>query len=312
MLLRGAPSGSRFALLTLRCKFASIGCAYRTSSVIFDTSGYRSNASRSVAIGPLMSLRNVAGPRYVDRRMERRSPDLKTSPSSRDDGPRGREVGRVVGATVARVAWPAAFVAVAAMGFSYLREPQQATSEIRVEHAGATVVRELRSLARLEAASLRVEKVIELKDHQRRLRGLIDADDAILFVAAGEVVLGVDLSKLEEGDVWSDPSTGIAYVELPAPEVLSTRFDEPRSYVHSRSTDVLARRNEGLEGAARREALAAFAAAGRDPRALEASKAQAERQLRSLARAWGAKDLVITWKGPRGEVDLAKAVEPDR
>ncbi|MDF2696187.1 MAG: hypothetical protein K0S65_4570 [Labilithrix sp.] len=208
---------------------------------------------------------------------------------------------------MARFAWPGAFVAVAAMGFGYLREPRPAppSSEIRVEHAGATVVRELRSLARLETSSLHVEKVIELKDHQQHLHGLVAADDALLFVAVGEVVLGVDLSKLAESDVRSDPASGIAYVELPAPEVLSTRFDETRSYVHSRSTDMLARRNEGLEGAARREALAAFASAGRDPRALEAAKAQAERQLRSLARAWGAKDLVVTWKTPKGEVDVA-------
>ena len=207
-------------------------------------------------------------------------------------------------ATIARFAWPAAFVAVAAMGFGYLREPKPPTSEVRVEHAGATVVRELKSLSRLETSSMHVEKVIELKDHQKRLHGLVDADDALLFVAAGEVVIGVDLSKLDDGDVTSDPNTGIAYVELPAPEVLSTRFDEARSYVHSRQTDMLAQRNEGLEGAARREALAAFAAAGRDPRALEAAKAQAERQLRSLAKAWGAKDLVVSWKGPKGEIDV--------
>ena len=194
------------------------------------------------------------------------------------------------------------------MGFGYLREPKPPapTSEVRVEHAGATVVRELRSLARLETSALHVEKVIELKDHQKRLHGLVDADDALLFVAVGEVVLGVDLSKLGDADVKSDPSTGIAYVELPAPEVLATRFDETRSYVHSRKTDVPAHRNEGLEGAARREALAAFTAAGRDARALEAAKATAEKQLRSLAKAWGAKDLVVTWKAPAGEVDIAK------
>jgi hypothetical protein len=208
---------------------------------------------------------------------------------------------------VARFAWPSALVAVAAMGFGYVREPKPPSlqSEVRVEHAGATVVRELRSLARLETSSLHLEKVIELADHQKRLRGLVDADDTLLFVASGEVVLGVDLSKLAEGDVRADPESGIAYVELSAPEVLSTRFDEAHSYVHSRTTDMLARRNEGLEAAARREALAAFARAGNDPRALEAAKAQAERQLRSLARAWGAKDLVVTWKAPKGEVDVA-------
>lgn len=218
----------------------------------------------------------------------------------------GKELTSPVLTTLARFAWPAVFVAIAAMGFGYLREPKPraSTSEVRVEHAGATVVRELRSLSRLETSSMHVEKVIALSDHQQRLRGLLDADDSLLFVAVGEVVLGVDLSRLAEADVRSDPDSGVAYIELPAPEVLSTRFDEARSYVHTRTTDLLARRNEGLEGAARKEALAAFAAAARDPRALEAAKASAEKQLRSLAKAWGAKDLVIDWRGPSGEVPL--------
>lgn len=207
-------------------------------------------------------------------------------------------------ASIARFAWPLAFVAIAAMTFAYLRAPKPSpqTSEVRVEHAGATVVRELRALSRLETSALHVEKVIELKDHQKRLHGLVEAEDSLLFVAGGEVVLGVDLSRLGDADLAVDPATGVARIDLPSPEVLSTRFDEARSYVHSRSTDTLARRNEGLESAARREALAAFATAGADPRSIEAAKAQAEKQLRALARAWGAKDLVVTWKGPRGEV----------
>lgn len=203
---------------------------------------------------------------------------------------------------VARFAWPGALVAISAMAFGYLRDQRPPSgSDVRVEHAGATVVRELRTLSRLETSSIRVEKIIELKDHQKLLHGLVDADDTLLFVAAGEVVLGVDLSKA----VASDPTSDVATIELPPPEVLSTRFDEAHSYVHSRTTDMLARRNEGLEATARQEALAAFAVAGRDHDALEGAKSRAEGQLRTLAKAWGAKDLVVTWKvptGPSGEV----------
>lgn len=220
--------------------------------------------------------------------------------------PASLEVVRPATSTAARFAWPAAFVAIAAMGFAYAREQKAPpVAELRVDHDGATVIRELRSLSRLETSSMRVEKVIDLKDHQKAIYGLVDADDALLFVAAGEVVLGVDLSKLGDEDVRSDPTTRIAHVELPAPEVLATRFDEAHSYVHSRKTDALARRNEGLEAAARREALAAFSLAGTDAQAIEAAKGQAERQLRALAKAWGATDLVVSWKGPRGELGVA-------
>ncbi|HVJ89309.1 MAG TPA: DUF4230 domain-containing protein, partial [Labilithrix sp.] len=195
----------------------------------------------------------------------------------------------------------------------YLRTatPPSASSELRVEHEGATIVRELRELARLETSSLHVEKVIELVDHQKRLRGVIEADDALLYVAVGEVVLGVDLSKLGESDVRSDKTTNVAYVDLPPPEILTVRFDEARSHVYSRRTDVLAKRNEGLEGAARREALAAFEAAGKDARAVSVAKAQAERQLRALARAWGVKELVVGWKGAAGEVSSVSSKSQD-
>jgi hypothetical protein len=194
------------------------------------------------------------------------------------------------------------------MGFGYLRESktqEPKTSEIKVEHDGATVVREIRALSKLETGALRVEKVIALKDHQKRLHGLIDADDSLLFVAAGEVVLGVDLAKLGPEDVRFDSKTGVASIDLPSIEVLSTRFDESKSYVHSRTTDTLAQRNEGLEAAARRDALAAFTLAGKDPAAIESAKASAEKQLRGLAKAWGAKDLVLTWKAPSGEVAVS-------
>jgi hypothetical protein len=206
---------------------------------------------------------------------------------------------------LARLAWPAAFVAVAAMGFGWTRteSPREPVHEVTVTpQTGPTVVRELRALSRLETAALRVEKVIDLKDHQKRFHGLVDADDSLLFVAAGEVVLGVDLSKSE---VTFDEATKTARITLPDPEVFTTRFDEPHSYVHSRRTDMLAERNEGLEATARREATKAFAAAGREASAQELAKSHAESQLRALSRAWGARDLEVTWRGPQGEVATA-------
>ena len=37
---------------------------------------------------------------------------------------------------------------------------------------------------------------------------------------------------------------------------------------------------------------------------MNAAKAQAEKQLRALAKAWGAKDLAVTWAEPRGELSV--------
>jgi hypothetical protein len=213
---------------------------------------------------------------------------------------------------LSRFAWPGAFVAVAAMTFGYLsmhdRSAAAPASEVRIEHPTPTVLKDLRALSRLETLSLHVEKVIDVKDHQTRLYGLVDADDSLLFVATGEVTMGVDLAKLGDGDARFDAATQTAYVTLPAPEVLSTHFDEAHSYVHARSTDVLAKRNEALESVARRDAITAFEAAAKDPKAVAHAKEQAEKELHALATAWGARDIVITWAPapPSGEVGVAE------
>ncbi len=219
-------------------------------------------------------------------------PDLRRDPA---------DLRRLRLAAVSRFAWPAAFVAVSAMGIGYLQELRPApASDVRIVHPTPTVLRDLRELARLETLSLHVEKVVDVKDHQTRVYGLVEADDSLLFVATGEVILGIDLGKLRDDDARFDAKTRTAHIHLPAPEVLSTRFDEPRSYVHARSTDLLAKRNEALESVARRDAAIAFEAAGKDPKAVDRAKAQAEKQLRSLAKAWGASDVVFTWAAPPG------------
>ncbi len=149
--------------------------------------------------------------------------------------------------------------------------------------------------AEFESHDLRVEKVIDVKDKQS-FHGLMDANDSLVFVARGEVTLGVDLSRLAVDDTKFDEQTKTAYVTLPAPEILSSRFDEMHSYVHSRSTDLLAKRNEELEALARRKAIAEFEGAAHEPSAVDLAKTQAEKQLRAFAKGWGASDVIVTWR----------------
>jgi hypothetical protein len=209
-----------------------------------------------------------------------------------------------------RFAWPAAFVIVATMGFALLRDRSAppAATEIKVQGSN-TVVKSLHDLARLETTSLHVEKVIDVRDHQKRLYGLLETEDSLLFIASGEVVIGVDLAKLRDEDARFDEATKTATITLPEPEVLSTRFDEMHSYVHSRKTGTLAERNEQLDSIARREATTAFEAAGRQKDVRDRAKEQAERQIRSLATAWGAKNVIVTWRPLVQQENVAPAAK---
>ncbi|MBK6462176.1 MAG: DUF4230 domain-containing protein [Myxococcales bacterium] len=201
-------------------------------------------------------------------------------------------------AAIARFAWPAAFVAVAAMGFGLVRPAPAApaATHVVVERPTPNVVHQLRALGRLQTAALHLEKVVDVADHQTRLFGLLEAQDSLLYVASGEVVLGIDLARLGPDDAGYDRATGVARVRLPEPEVLSSRLDEVSSHVHARHTELLARRAPELEQLARQRALAAFTAAAEEPRARELARVQAARQLEALAKAWGARELVVTWR----------------
>jgi hypothetical protein len=155
----------------------------------------------------------------------------------------------------------------------------------------ADVVTAVRDLARLEAAEYHLERVIDLHDQQSRLYGLVEGEDAVLLVAAGDVVAGVDLAKVKAADVTPGKTPGTLLVRLPAPEIFHARLDEAHTYVHSRQTDMFAERNEALEGRARQLAVA------RNSGILDRARVQTERLLRSMLRQFGAREVTIVW-GP--------------
>jgi hypothetical protein len=177
------------------------------------------------------------------------------------------------------------------------RSPEEGGAATGVKvRPSATLVVAVRDVARLETTEVQVEKVIDLTDTQSRLFGLVEASDAILLVAVGEATVGLDLAKVADDDVSLDPKTKVAKLRLPRPDVLSARLDEKRTYVYTRSTGLLARRNEHLEERARQEAVAAIERAARTDEVSNRAREQAERQLRALAIALGASDVVFAWR----------------
>jgi hypothetical protein len=171
--------------------------------------------------------------------------------------------------------------------------PLSSTLSVR---PSATLLIAIRDVARLETNELHLEKVIDLSDKQSQFFGLIEATDAILLVATGDVVVGVDLSKIDEGDVSIDPKTKVASLTLPPPQIFSSHLDESKTYVYTRSTSMTARRSDHLETKARQEAVAAIEKAARESDVMIRARGQAEKELRSLAMGLGASSVVVTWK----------------
>ena len=172
--------------------------------------------------------------------------------------------------------------------------PEPATGPV-VRPTG-TILMAVKDLARLETNELHLEKVIDLTDKQSRFFGLVETADAILLVAAGDVTVGIDLTKLSASDVEVDREAGTARLTLPPPEILSVRLDEQHTYVYRRTTGVLAERNEQLESKARQEALRAIEEAARHSDVMEKARRQAERQLQQLFEKFGVTRTTIGWR----------------
>jgi Protein of unknown function (DUF4230) len=176
------------------------------------------------------------------------------------------------------------------------RAETPASADRLVSRPTSEVILAVRDLSRLESASFHMEKIVELTDEQSRLFGLVQARDQILLVAVGDVVAGVDLTKLADGDVEVDPASGSVRVLLPAPEVLTTAIDEAQTHVYGRTTDLLAARKDELESLARKEAAERIEKGARDGGILDRARTSAERTVRALLQSLGFRQVIIEWK----------------
>ena len=133
------------------------------------------------------------------------------------------------------------------------RVEQAATLTKQEEEADlGSVVTRVRSLARLETASMHVANVSTLKQGYNLLPDKF-AGDEITFFAAGDVIAGIDLSTIQQRDVWREPD-GTLVMRLPPPQLLVSRIDNRESHVINRRTGIFRSADQNLEGRARQYA----------------------------------------------------------
>ncbi len=153
-----------------------------------------------------------------------------------------------------------------------------------------TIVREVRSLSRLETIQYSVEKVITAESGQGPLGFLFG--DRLLFIAHGVVIAGVDLGRLEPEDVRLD-SLGRAYLRLPAAEIFVATLDNEKSYVYDRDTGLLTKGSISLKSAARKAAEEEIRRAALDDGILAQASVNAESTLYRLLRALNIPDIIF-------------------
>lgn len=167
------------------------------------------------------------------------------------------------------------------------------TSRGTVIDAGRdAVVKEMRSLGRLETSSFSIEKIIEARKEEGGPWRDVLFGDKLLLIANGEVVAGYDLANLSDADVEKNGAS--LRVRLPAPQILSVRLDNEKTRVYDRDQGLLARGGDkDLETEARLAAERSIREAACAAGILKEAEENAVKQLGAVLRALGWPDSVI-------------------
>ena len=152
-----------------------------------------------------------------------------------------------------------------------------------------TIIRQVRGLSRLETASYSVEKVITAESGQGPIAFLFG--DRLILVAHGQVIAGVDLAKMGDGDIIL-AEDGTVVVTLPPAEVLVVKLDNQKSYVVDRDTGLVGM-NPALETEAREAAEDEVLQAALEDGILEMAQRNAEASVRQLIMALGFQDVIF-------------------
>jgi len=162
--------------------------------------------------------------------------------------------------------------------------------KFNINMSKTTVIKEMKSLNRLETASFTIEKVIDAgtngNDFQQLLFG-----DKLLLIANGQVIAGFDMSKIQESDVAVEGST--LHLTLPAPEILVSSLDNSQTRVYDRRTGLLNKGNKDLESAARESATQVITQAACQGQILTQASNNARQQLTTLFKTLGFTTVVI-------------------
>lgn len=147
-----------------------------------------------------------------------------------------------------------------------------------------TVIRQVRALQRLETVSYTMDKIVTGERDNPILPQPL-AGDRLLLMVHGEVVAGLDLSKLAQGDVTVHGRD--VSISLPKAEVFATHLDNGKTKVYSRDTGLFSSPDPNLETQVRAEAERQLQAAALQDGILKTADQNARQTLTSLLTGLG-------------------------
>ena len=149
-----------------------------------------------------------------------------------------------------------------------------------------TVVRQIQQLQRLETVSFTMDKIIS-GEHDSPYLPKFLVSDRLLLVVHGEVIGGVDLSKLQPADVVVQGQS--ISLRIPQAQILVTRLDNAQTRVYSRDTGLFSSPDPNLESEVRQEAERQLQEAATQGDILKTADGNARTTISSLLQGLGFK-----------------------
>lgn len=151
-------------------------------------------------------------------------------------------------------------------------------------------IQQIRNLNRLETQNFSVERVVEASIQRGNVLDLL-LGERLLLIASGNVVAGVDLSKLKADDVTiSDDGESIS-ITLPPSEIFMATLDNSRTRVYDKQTGIGTRlmggENKDLETQARQNAESEILKAACEGGVMQKSADQGRSSMEQFLRVLG-------------------------
>jgi Protein of unknown function (DUF4230) len=150
---------------------------------------------------------------------------------------------------------------------------------LRFDVSSPSVVEMIQKLNRLETVEYSLDKIVEGERQSAYLPDFL-AGDKLLLVAHAEVIAGIDLAQIRAGDVQVNGD--VVHVHLPPAQIFTTRIDNSRTRVYSRTTGLLVASDPNLESDVRQTAEQQIAQAASDDGILDKARQNARTSVTAL------------------------------
>jgi hypothetical protein len=179
----------------------------------------------------------------------------------------------------------AAVTALLAVGVvSWMRSGGTGVRKIDVSQPA--ILNKIQQLERLETVRFYIDKIVT-GEHESRYLPQFLSGDRLLLIVHGEVIAGIDLSKVKPDDIIVRKD--VVKVRIPKAEVLTVRIDNERTRVYSRDTGLFSRVDPNLESEVRRAAEQQLREAAMDEGILKIADKNAQATLTRLLEGLGFK-----------------------